>query len=157
MVPATKPANVLSREDHVLLTIKMKNGMLGTTEVSKVMVGTNEDLNFEIYGTEGAMKLEMMQPDFLWIYDRRDVCQTLGGTGGDKVLETINKYSESLSNCPGPRFPIGWLRGHVGCQYNFVKCIHQNTPASPSLKEAAYIQKVIETIYSGQDNLGQIV
>ena len=135
----------------------MKKGMLGTAAVSKVMVGTNDNLNFEIYGTEGAIRFKMMQPNFLWIYDRRDVSGTLGGNRGYKALETINKSPESLSNFPGPRWPIGWLRGHVGCQYNFAKCVHQGKAARPSFREAAYIQKVIEKIYSGQNNLGQIV
>ncbi len=143
-------------EDHVLLTIRMKNGMLGTAEVSKVMTGTNDDLNFEIYGTKGALKFEMMHPNFLWVYDSMDACGTLGGSRGFKAVETINRYPESKSNFPGPRFGIGWIRGHVACQYNFVRCVHEGVPASPSFSEGAYIQKVTGKIYEGAETMGGI-
>ena len=137
-------------EDHVLLTIKMKNGMIGTAEVSKIMAGTNDDLNYQLYGTEGAIRYEMMNPNFLQVYTTKDETGTLGGNRGFKAVETVNKYPESVSNFPGPRFPVGWLRGHVASQYNFVRCIHEKIPASPCFREAAYIQKVTQQIYEGK-------
>lgn len=140
-------------EDHVLLTIRMKNGMIGTAEVSKVMAGANDDLNYELYGTEGAIRYAMMNPNFLQVYTTRDKPGELGGDRGFKALETVNKYPESVSNFPGPKFPIGWLRGHAACQYNFVRCVCAGERASPSFREAAYIQKVTQQIYDGQENL----
>lgn len=137
-------------EDHVLLNIRMKNGMIGTAEVSKVMAGNNDDLNFELYGTQGAIRYEMMNPNFLWAYDARDDAGSLDGNSGFKAIETINKYPESRSKFPGPRFPIGWMRGHVASQHHFVQCVNRGEQGSPSLKEAVYIQRITEEIYKGQ-------
>jgi predicted dehydrogenase len=143
-------------EDHALLSITMKNGMIGTIEVSKVVAGTNDDLNYEICGTAGAIKYEMMNPNVLLVYDIRENPNPLGGRRGFKALETINKYHDSVSNFPGPRFPIGWIRGHVASQYNFVRCSYEGRPASPSFKEGAYIQKLCNRIYEGKMRMDSI-
>ncbi len=79
-----------------------------------------------------------------------------GGDRGFKAMETVNKYAESKSKFPGPRFPIGWLRGHVASQHHFVRCAYQRRPASPSFAEAAYIQRIIQRIYDGQDQMGDV-
>jgi predicted dehydrogenase len=153
--PDGKPVKV-EAEDHVLLTVRMKNGMIGTVEVSKVMAGTNDDLNYELYGTAGTIRYEMMNPNFLHVYDARDAGGPFGGNRGFKAIETINKYEDSKSNFPGPRFPIGWLRGHVASQYHFIHCIGQRRQASPSFAEAAYIQKIIQRVYDGNDHVGDV-
>ena len=144
-------------EDHVLLTTRMKNGMIGSAEISKVAIGTNDDLNFDLYGTQGAIRYEMMNPNFLKVYDGRDDARGLEGDSGFKSLETVNKYPESKSNFPGPRFPIGWLSGHVASQHNFVKCVHEGRAASPTLKEATYIQEITERIYAGATRMPEMV
>lgn len=144
-------------EDHVLLTIKMKNGMIGTAEVSKVMAGTNDDLNYELYGSVGAIRYKMMAPNFLHVYATGDESGSLGGNRGFKAIETVNKYPESKSNFPGPRFPIGWLRGHVASQYNFIQCVYEQRQAFPSFRESAYIQKITQRIYDGKEQMGDIV
>lgn len=141
-------------EDHVLLKIRMKNGMLGTMEVSKVVAGSNDDLNFELFGTGGAVKFEFMNPNFLQVYDAGGGGSAPESRRGYRKIETVNKYIESKSNFPGPRFPIGWIRGHVASQYNFLKCVHDNIPPSPSLYEGAYIQRITDAVYKGADVSG---
>jgi len=134
-------------EDHVLINAKMKNGTSGTMEISKIIVGSNDDLNIELYGTEGAIRFSLMDPSFLYIYDARDQGKPIGGMRGYKAIETLNKDPDSRSNFPGPRFGIGWLRGHIASQYNFLKCVHEKKQASPSFEEGAYIQKVMNCLY----------
>jgi predicted dehydrogenase len=127
--------------------------MIGTIEVSKVAAGSNDDLNYSLYGSRGAIRYESMNPNFLCIYDATRPAGPIGGTSGFQSVETVNKYPQSRSQFPGPRFGIGWLRGHVACQYNFVDCVSRGVPASPSLEDGAYIQKVIERIYSGATDM----
>ena len=134
-------------EDHVLINAKMKNGAIGTMEVSKIIVGSNDDLDFELYGTKGSIKFNLMNPSFLWIYDTRDADGLIGGNRGYKAIETLNKDPDSRSNFPGPRFNVAWLRGHLGSQYNFLNCVYENRQAVPSLKDGAYIQKIMNKLY----------
>jgi len=134
-------------EDHVVINAKMKSGAIGTLEASKIIIGSNDDLDIEIYGTKGAAKFQLKNPSYLYIYDTRDEEGPIGGKRGYKAVETLNKDPGSKSNFPGPRFAIGWLRGHIGCQSNFLKCVYENKPAVPSLKDGAYIQKIMNKLY----------
>jgi predicted dehydrogenase len=137
----------IDTEDHVLINAKMKNGALGTIEVSKIIVGSNDDLVIELYGTEGAIRYNLMNPGFLHVYNSRDPETPLGGSRGYKSVEVLNKDPDSQSNFPGPKFNVAWLRGHLGSQYNFLKSVHENKPAVPSLKHGAYIQKIMNKLY----------
>jgi len=134
-------------EDHVLVNAKLKNGALGTLEASKIISGSNDDLDLELYGTKGSIRFNLMNPGFVWVYDSRDEQSPIGGKRGYKAVEALNKDPESKTNFPGPRFNVGWLRGHMASAYNFVKCVHNNRPAVPSIKEGAYIQKLMNALY----------
>jgi predicted dehydrogenase len=131
----------------VLINAKMKNGAFGTLETSKIITGSNDDLDLELYGTKGSIKFNLMNPSFLRVYDTRDDNGPIGGSRGYKEIETLNKDPDSRSNFPGPRFNVAWLRGHVGCQHNFLKCVYENKQAIPSLKDGAYIQKIMNRLY----------
>ena len=146
-------AVTVAGEDHVLLGVTMAGATMGTIEVSKIMAGTNDDLTIAIYGTEGAIRFDMMNPNRLWVYKVQDAAASLRGDTGFTALETINKDPESASKFPGPRFPIGWLRAHVGCQYHFMRSVHHGTPAAPSFRDGAYIQEVIEGIYQSDGGM----
>jgi predicted dehydrogenase len=153
-------------EDHILLNVRMRSGAIGTIEVSKVIAGSNDDLCLELYGTDGALKFNSMDQNYVYVYDNRDPDGNvgsdtpirsdapIGGMKGFKAVETMNKDPESRSNFPGPRFDIGWLRGHMGSQYNFLTCVHENRPATPSLKDGAYLQKIMNRLYE-VDNSGK--
>ena len=140
----------VSAEDHVLLGASMKNGAIGTIEVSKIMAGTNDDLTVALYGTKGAIRFDMMNPNCLYVYEVEDGAASLRGDSGFKALETINKDPESRSKFPGPRFPIGWLRAHVAGEYYFMRSVHDGIQATPSFRDGAYIQEVIEGIYRNE-------
>ncbi len=137
----------IKAEDHIMLQGKMQNGANGTIEVSKIIAGSNDDLCIEMYGTEGALKFNSMNPSYVYVYDMRDPDAPIGGRRGYRAIETMNKDPESAGNFPGPRFPIGWLRGHMASQYYFLKSVYENKPASPSLEDGAYIQKIMNRLY----------
>jgi predicted dehydrogenase len=137
----------IESEDHILLNAKMRSGVTGTLEVSKVIAGSNDDLCLELYGTDGALKFNSMDQNYVYVYDNNDPDAPIGGMKGYKAIETMNKDPDSNANFPGPRFDIGWLRGHIGSQYNFVRCVHENSPATPSLADGACIQKIMNGLY----------
>jgi len=142
----------IETEDHVLINAMMKSSAIGTLEVSKVIVGSNDDLGVEIYGTLGAAKFRLMDPGYLYVYDTRDPDGPIGGKRGYKAVETLNKDELSRFNFPGPRFAIGWLRGHIGSQYHFLKCVHEHKQAVPTLADGAYIQKIMNALYRVNNN-----
>jgi len=130
-------------EDHVLIGAALKNGAIGTIEISKVIAGSNDDLTVELYGSSGSVRYDLMHPNHLMVYDMKDKAETRGF----RAVETVNKDPDSKGMFPGPRMGIGWLRGHIASQYNFVKNVYEKTKALPSLHDGAYIQKVMNALY----------
>jgi predicted dehydrogenase len=124
----------------------MKNGAVGTIEASKVATGMNDELRFEIHGEKGAMRFNLMEPNWLEVYDTRDAGSPAGGMRGFKKIETVQRYP-SPGGFPGPKFSVGWLRAHVACLYNFLDCVAKGKKAEPSLLHGARLQFIMEKAY----------
>ncbi len=130
-------------DEAFYMTARLKNGACGTISVGKIMHGTNDDHSFEIYGTKGSIKFDLMEPNFLWFYD---------ATANDNVkgytkIECCGRYPAPGGVFPGVKAPIGWLRGHVGSMYNYLSAVSEGRDPSPSFDDAAHIQAVMEAAY----------
>lgn len=132
-------------EDLFLGLAVMKNGAIGSLEVSKITAGSNDDLKFEIYGTKGALRFDLMHPNFLEFYNVEDEGGDLGGLRGFKLIETVQRYP-SPAIFPGEKFSIGWVRGHIHSLYNFLESIKAGKQDRPSLHEGAYNVQVIDAL-----------
>jgi len=125
-------------EDHIIINAEMENGALGIIEASKIATGTEDELKYEIYGTEGSIKFNSMQPNYLEVYNLNEK------EVGFKKLPTLGNYPEG--NFPGPKFTTGWIRGHIHSIYNFLKCIYEDSPPSPSFYDGIYNIEIIEKV-----------
>lgn len=146
----------ITAEDISLMFIKMKNGGTGSIEVSKIATGTNDELRFEIHGDKGALRFNLMDPNYLEYYDNAVSDQPMGGEKGFTRIETIQRFSKPGGEFVSPKAPIGWIRGHVHCLYNFLQCVHEGKQASPSIRDGAYIQYVMEKAYESNSKSGWI-
>ena len=96
-----------------------------------------------------------MQPNFLYFYDAAQKPSTLGGNTGYTAIECVGRYPEPGGSFPSPKAPSGWLRGHVGGMYAFLHAVATNTPSSPTFRDGAYVQKVMEAAYRS-DRTGKV-
>jgi len=131
-------------EDSFTMMTRMKNGCKGTIEASKIATGIDDELRFEIHGDKGAMRFNLMQPNYLEYFSTKDKDIPYGGESGFKNIACVQRYESPGGNLPSVKNSIGWLRGHVHSLYKFTENVYNNTPASPSFAEGAYIQKVME-------------
>ena len=137
----------IEAEDLAVLIVKMKNGGTGIIEASKIATGTNDELRFEIHGDRGAIKFNLLNPNYLEYYDNTKPDQPLGGTKGFMLIDCIQKYYEPGAAFPGPKYTVGWIRAHVHSLYNFLNSAYNKKQGSPSFKDGAYIQYVMEKAY----------
>ena len=79
---------------------------------------------------------------YLEAYDLRDPEQPVGGSRGWKKIATVQRYDKPAV-FPGPKFAIGWIRGHMHCLYNFLHAVAQNQPAEPSLSRGVQLQRML--------------
>lgn len=131
-------------EDYVIINAKLKNGALGVIEASKVATGSQDEFKFEIYGTGGALRFNSMEPNFLEFYNQSEPDEPLGGEAGFKKIVTVSRYPAPASGFPGPKFSVGWLRGHVHSLENFLENIRDNRIASPSFREGIYNVRILD-------------
>ncbi len=130
-------------DEAFYMTAELENGACGTITVGKIMQGANDDHTFEIFGTDGSIKFDLMQPNYLWYYNAAAPAAVRGVT----AIECCGRYPAPGGVFPGVKAPIGWLRGHVGSMYNFLRAVNDKTPVSPSFTEAAHVQSVMEAAY----------
>ena len=130
-------------DEAFYMTATLKCGAKGTVTCGKIMHGTNDDHSFEIYGTKGALRFDLMEPNFLWFYDAEKPERERGFT----KVECCGRYDAPGGVFPGVKAPIGWLRGHVGSMYNYLSAVYENRQPAPSFDDAAHIQAVMEAAY----------
>lgn len=126
-------------------------GAVGTMEFSKVAIGSNDDLAFEIYGKCGSLRFSLMEPNWLYFYDATARGGVLGGEQGYTRIECVGRYPGMVF--PSPKAPAGWLYGHLGSMHAFLSAVAVNAPFSPSLADGAAVQSVIETVAAGDMDL----
>ena len=130
-------------EDQVIFTVRLGGGALGTLEASKIATGAEDDFRVELHGTRGAIRFDLMQPDFVEIFSLSDPAMPLGGTRGWKKVPALSRYP-APAGFPSPRATSGWLRGHVHCQYAFLQAVAEGRQPDPSLSRGIEVQRLMQ-------------
>ncbi len=132
-------------EDHMIMLAKLSTGAMGTIEASKIATGSEDDMRFEIHGSKGALRFNLMDTSHLEAYDLRDHSNPLERSSGWQKIATVQRY-ESRAGSPDPRFGIGWMSGHMHCLYSFLRSIADGTLAQPSLQRGIQLQKMLASV-----------
>ncbi len=131
-------------DEAFYMNAETADGVFGTMEFSKVTVGENDDLSFEIFGRSGALKFSLMEPNWLYFYDATLPDAPFGGSKGYTRIECVGRYPGMVF--PSPKAPAGWLYGHLYSMYAFLSAVAENRPFSPSLADGAEVQRVISAV-----------
>ncbi len=131
-------------EDAVNMLIKLRGGETGTLEASKISTGAMDEFRVEICGERGALRFNLMDPNWLWFYDNTLPEDELGGERGWKRIETVAAYPPPAGAFLPPKNAVGWVRAHVACYHNFIAAIQSGTRPEPSLAHGAHIQDLMD-------------
>ena len=141
----------ISADDSAWILCKLPDGAEGMVEASKIYTGTNDDFRFEIYGDKGAVRFDSNFPNWLDFFDNEKPEKPLGGERGYTRIETMASFEKPGGAFPPSKFPLGWLRSHVHCFYNFLNSVYTGSPASPSFEDGSYILKILEASYESAE------
>jgi predicted dehydrogenase len=133
-------------EDAAVTLLRADDGAFGVVEASKIATGSEDELRFEIHGRHGAIRWNSMEANYLEAYDGRLGQGDYGGAAGWQRIACIHRYPAPGGKFPGPKFPTGWLRGHVHCLYSFLRAIAEDAAPSPSLADGLHLQRVLEAV-----------
>ncbi len=131
-------------DDLDLIQLRLADGALGTVEVSRMGTGATNDLQVQVFGELGALRLSLDDPDWLYVYDVRDSDTPLGGQRGFKRIEACQHFEGQLA--PDWTMPMSFVRSHAECQYQFLKAIWEDKLPQPDLKDGVYVQEVMEAV-----------
>jgi predicted dehydrogenase len=134
-------------DDVALMMLRHTSGAVGVLEATKFATGICDELRFEIHGEKGAMRFNLMEPNWLEVYDVRDDAGPLGGMRGFKRIECTQQYRAPAGKFPNPKFSIGWIRSHMHCMYSFLEAIALDKTPQPSLEEGIRLQRVMVAGY----------
>ena len=126
-------------EDLVMMTLRTADGAPGIIEASKIAAGAEDELRFEIHGEKGALRFNLMDPNWLDFCDLSQPDAPLGGTRGWTRIATVARYDKP-AGWPGPKNHLGWLRGHVHCLHHFLEAIARGEPGDPNLATGVALQ-----------------
>ncbi len=129
-------------DEAFTMVCRLSSGAVGTVEVSKVIAGANDDFSFEINGETGSLRFSLMEPNWLYYYDK-----SMGKNAGYTKIECVNNYGAPGGEFPGAKAPVGWLRGHVGSMHAFLEAVAGLREAHPSFREGAHVQAVMDAAY----------
>lgn len=141
-------------DEAFYMTATLKCGAVGTITVSKLAVGSNDDLNLCIYGEKGSIKFSLMQPNFLYFYDATAKSGELGGNAGYTAIECVGRYPSPAGAFPAPKAPSSWIRAHMQSMYEFLSSVHSGISHSPDFTDGAYVQRVMEAAYTSAKENG---
>lgn len=128
-------------DDIALLHARTGDGALGTVEISRMGTGATNDLNFEVFGEKGAIRFDLSDPAWLFVYDAREADSPLGGQRGFRKIEAASRYDGQRA--PDWTMTPDFMRTHAECQYQFVRSIWDDAAPSPSFDDGAHVQKIM--------------
>ena len=129
-------------DDIALLHARLAGGALGTVEISRMGTGATNDLAIEIFGDKGAIRFDLAEPAWLYVYDTREADKPLGGQRGFRRIEAASRYDGQRA--PDWTMSPDFMRCHAECQYQFIKSIWEDKRTSPSFADGAQVQKIME-------------
>ena len=131
-------------DDHVLMMLEMPDGALGTVEASKIATGSNDDLMLEIRGDQGALRWNLMEPNYLEYYDATAQGAPYGGLRGFTRIETVARYEAPGGCLLSPKNSIGWENGHMHCYFDFLNRIANDLPEECTIADGARLQLLMD-------------
>lgn len=131
-------------DEAFYMICKTENGAMGSIDVSKIAVGANDEFNFSVFGENGSLKFELMNPNWLYFYDAKAPAGSFGGERGYIRIECCGRYDLPGGIFPSFKAPIGWLRGHLHSMYSFLNAIHTGTYSYPDFADGASVQRVLD-------------
>lgn len=134
-------------DEAVYMTATLECGAVGTLTAGKINIGENDGLTFSIYGTEGALKFDLMESDWLYFYDANAEGGNFGGLRGFTKIECVGRYPTPGGKFPSPKAQNGWLRGHIGSMHAFLTAISKGEQACPSFSDGARVQEILEAAH----------
>jgi predicted dehydrogenase len=141
--PKTGRMGVVDVDDVAIIQAKMVSGAIGIVEATRLATGTQDELRIEIHGSRGAVAFNLMDPNWLSVYDNTRPEGQLGGERGFQKIECVARYPKPYA-FGATKNPIGWPQFHVHCLFDFVNAVVNGDTTGPDFEDGLATQCLID-------------
>ena len=146
---ATGRVRTVDVDDLALVQCRLAGGAVGTLEASRLATGVQDELRIELHGSKGALRFNLMEPDWLDAYDATVPEAALGGNRGCTRIESVTRYPKPYS-LGATKNTVGWLNFHIQSVQDFVTNVAHNMegqqpmhPHSPTFSDGLAAQRIV--------------
>ena len=136
------PMGDVTNEDYVGALVQFANGVHGTFEVCRVIMGPKCELAFEINGTRGALKWNFERMNELELYLPDD---DIGHDGMVQIFSGPEHPYHGQFN-PGPALSLGYDDVKTIEMYEFAKSVAEESQGEVGFAEALAVAEVQDAI-----------
>jgi len=142
-------------DDAVWMQTEMACGAVGTIEASRVSTGAADEIRLELHGRQGALAFNLMDPNWLYVYDNRLPEEPLGGMRGFTRVESVQRYPAPASLALAKN-TVGWVRFHVASIHSFLSNVGAGCAGDPSLGDGLAVQGAMDAAYQSAASGGWV-
>jgi predicted dehydrogenase len=135
------PTGAVTNEDYAALLVEFENGASGTFESSRVLVGPESEMAFELYGTEGAVGWNLERMNELRLY----LASSEPHTGWTTVLGG-ERFPPHGAFAPGNALEIGFEDLIAIEVHEFLQAVAEGRPHEPGFEDALRYVEVQEAL-----------
>ena len=129
-------------DDATVFVAEFENGALGTFEATRFANGHTNDMSFEINGSKGSIRFDLLRINELEYFSADDE-SGIKGFRNIQVTESIHKYA---GHWWPPGHVIGYEHTFVHEFYEFFNAIIHDRPAAPSFYDGMKCCQILEAV-----------
>ncbi len=141
-------------DDWALCTLELENGARGSVETTRMSGGISDTSRIQIFGSEGSLEVDFLDPMQVSLYDRKKAQIIIGPTDlplakGQRPLKDIY---------PPAKLSMGtFVDTHFASILDFLHCIQENQPSPADFNESLKDQEILEAAYLSADRNGETI
>jgi predicted dehydrogenase len=141
-------------DDWALCMLELENGARGSIETTRMCGGVSDTSRVQIFGSEGSLEVDFMNPMQVSLYDRKRAQTVVGPmdfplADGQRALKDIY---------PPAKLSMGsFIDTHFASIMDFLHCIKENKPSPAGFSESLKAQEVLEAAYLSADRNGETI
>ncbi|HLK55992.1 MAG TPA: Gfo/Idh/MocA family oxidoreductase [Chthonomonadaceae bacterium] len=146
--PRTGAMRIVDVDDIAYAQCRLQGGATGALEASRLATGVQDELRLELHGSQGGLKFNLMEPNWLDVYDATKPEAPLGGDRGYTRIEAVTRYPKPYA-LGATKNTVGWLNFHIQSLFDFVANVARHAegepmaPHSPTFTDGLAAQRVI--------------
>ncbi|MDK2981226.1 MAG: hypothetical protein PWQ55_1573 [Chloroflexota bacterium] len=141
-------------DDWALCTLEMENGSIGTVETTRMSGGINDISRVQIFGSEGSLEVDFLNPLQVSLYDRKQAKTILGAS--DAPLAKGQRPLKEIY--PPAKLSMGnFIDSHFASIMHFLYCIQEGQPSPADFNESLKDQEILEAAYLSADRNGETI